>query len=258
MKNMWKNRFLILLMMLAAGLAGCNDDDDQEMSSFDISLATDPNLGDILVDENGMTLYFFSRDVDGNSACVGGCLDAWPVFHAEDPSLGAGLDDSDFGVIDRGDGTMQTTYQGWPLYYFAQDTQMGDVNGEAVNNVWWVAKPDYSLMISRQAVEEGGSAVNYMVDAEGNTLYIFTPDPPGESVCIDNCIANWPAFDPDDTELVLPSIFSAADFAMIDRPDQGEQLTYKSMPLYYFVNDSGRGDANGEGLNNVWFVQGIE
>jgi predicted lipoprotein with Yx(FWY)xxD motif len=253
-----KNLRTILLLIFLAGLnllvfTACDDDDEDEMPGFDIQLDENDELGSYLTDEEGNTLYYFSRDVDGNSACSGGCLSAWPVFHVENPTLGPGLDAADFDAIDRGDGTMQTTYKGWPLYYFAQDNSAGDVNGEAVNNVWWVAKPDYTLMIGSKVLMEGGSAENYLVDAEGNTLYMFTPDPAGESVCTGNCINNWPAF-LTTTEVVLPSTLNMTDLAMINRPDAGQQHTYQDMPLYYFVNDADRGDTNGEGVNNVWFV----
>ena len=30
------------------------------------------------------------------------------------------------------------------------------------------------------------------------------------------------------------------------------------MPLYYYVNDTKRGDTNGQGVNNAWYVAGPE
>ena len=42
------------------------------------------------------------------------------------------------GTITRADGTVQSTYNGWPLYYFSGDSAAGDVNGQGVNDVWWV------------------------------------------------------------------------------------------------------------------------
>ena len=47
----------------------------------------------------GRTLYFFTNDADGASACEGGCEAAWPVFNAEDLTVGEGLEVTDFGSI---------------------------------------------------------------------------------------------------------------------------------------------------------------
>ncbi|WP_430099136.1 COG4315 family predicted lipoprotein [Peribacillus simplex] len=38
----------------------------------------------------------------------------------------------------RDDGQKQTTYKGHPLYYFVKDKQAVDINGQGVNNVWFV------------------------------------------------------------------------------------------------------------------------
>ncbi len=70
-----------------------------------------------LTDANGMTLYYFTKDVAGNSVCTGGCLGAWPVYYAPNLSVPGQLAASDFGTITREDGSKQTTYMGWPLYY---------------------------------------------------------------------------------------------------------------------------------------------
>src|SRR4051794_6719527 len=36
------------------------------------------DLGTILVDSKGMTLYLFEKDKNGKSACDGACATAWP------------------------------------------------------------------------------------------------------------------------------------------------------------------------------------
>ena len=45
----------------------------------------------------------------------------------------------ELGTLTRTDGTMQATYNGWPLYYFAGDAAQGDANGQGVGDVWFVA-----------------------------------------------------------------------------------------------------------------------
>lgn len=97
------------------------------------------DLGTILVDAKGMTLYLFTKDTQnsGKSTCEGQCLAAWPPLLGE-PKAGKGADKSLLGTITRTDGTTQATYNGWPLYYWAKDSAPGDTTGQGVNGVWWV------------------------------------------------------------------------------------------------------------------------
>jgi predicted lipoprotein with Yx(FWY)xxD motif len=95
------------------------------------------DLGDILTDSEGRTLYLFNPDAQGDSTCYDDCADAWPAF-VEEGSAGEGVDASLLGTTTRTDGAVQVTYNGWPLYYFAGDVAPGDTNGQALNDVWWV------------------------------------------------------------------------------------------------------------------------
>lgn len=100
------------------------------------------DLGTVLVDGKGMTLYLFTKDTRGSgmSTCEGPCLAAWPPLLGE-PETGTGADQALLGTLTRKDGTTQVTYNGWPLYYWAQDSAPGDTNGQGVNDVWWVLDP---------------------------------------------------------------------------------------------------------------------
>jgi predicted lipoprotein with Yx(FWY)xxD motif len=103
----------------------------------ELALAT-TDLGDVIVDDEGMTMYMFMPDAQGDtSVCNDDCADAWPP-QTEIAAVGAGLDMALVGTITRDDGTVQGTYNGWPLYYFSGDSAPGDVNGQGVNDVWWV------------------------------------------------------------------------------------------------------------------------
>jgi predicted lipoprotein with Yx(FWY)xxD motif len=99
----------------------------------------DTTLGKVLVDQAGMTLYMFTKDTQGQpSTCVDKCLAAWPAFSAASPTAGTGLEASKLTTIARPDGSPQVAYDGWPLYYYAEDSKPGDVTGQGSNNVWWV------------------------------------------------------------------------------------------------------------------------
>ncbi|ABN69673.1 Secreted repeat of unknown function [Staphylothermus marinus F1] len=218
---------------------------------YDVKLAYSEEYGLYLVDSEGRTLYFFAKDYNGSSSCYGACAEHWPIFYVENPKVGPGLDPNDFGVITRNDGSKQLTYKGWPLYYFAGDEKPGDINGDGVKNVWFVAKPDYTIMI---AVKPGLGA--YLTDSKGMTLYFFAKDVNGTSNCYGTCAENWPPFMP--KHLVVPSILNLTDFSFIRRSDGGVQLVYKGYPLYYWINDEKMGDTTGHGVKNVWSVAFVE
>ena len=94
------------------------------------------------------TLYFFSLDADGKSACTAGCLAVWPVSYNAGTTSGAGLTASDFSSITRSDGSKQTTYKGWPLYTFREMQHRVPQMAMEFEGVWFVAKPDYSVMLA--------------------------------------------------------------------------------------------------------------
>ena len=101
----------------------------------------DSTLGSILVDGDGNTLYLFTPDNQGESVCYDQCEAAWPPLL--DPiEAGDGITASLLGTAPRTDGTEQITYNGWPLYYFANDTAPGDINGQGINDVWYVLTPN--------------------------------------------------------------------------------------------------------------------
>ncbi len=249
--------YITLSLLFAIPMTSC-DEDDTSNNTVDpnpvvkenILLATNSTVGSYLTDKDGMSLYYFTKDADGASACMDDCLKAWPVFYEKDIQVGEGLKSSDFGVITREDGTVQSTYLGWPLYYFVDDTKSTELKGEGLGNVWFAAKPDYSLMIADFPV--AGETKTFLVDDKGNTLYLFTEDEKEVSNCADKCIEVWPIFHAED--LVIPSTMEASDFGTITRADGIEQSTFKGVPLYYFASDEKRGDTKGQNVNEAWFV----
>jgi predicted lipoprotein with Yx(FWY)xxD motif len=92
------------------------------------------DLGDVLVDGNGMTVYLFEKDANGKSACSGACASNWPPLTVTgSPTAGSGIDAGKLGTTARPDGTTQVTYNGHPLYLFALDEKPGDTKGEGVD-----------------------------------------------------------------------------------------------------------------------------
>ena len=94
-------------------------------------------LGEVLVDADGMTLYVFDPDEQGSSTCYDDCARDWPPLLAEEPVAAEGADDGLVGTTTRDDDTDQVTYGDWPLYQWSGDTERGDVAGHGVGGVWW-------------------------------------------------------------------------------------------------------------------------
>ena len=104
-----------------------------------VSLGNNEKLGSFLVDDKGMTLYLFTKDTPNTSNCYEKCATAWPpLLTTDDPVAGEGVDASLLGTTTRTDGTVQVTYNGWPLYYYEKDKAPGDVVGQDVGGVWFV------------------------------------------------------------------------------------------------------------------------
>lgn len=138
----------VRIPLVAAGiavltaLAACGDDEEDAATAPEGPhiAVEETELGEILVDEAGMTVYLFTMDSPGESVCTDDCLDAWPILEGE-YAAGPGVDADLLGTIERDDGTIQATYADWPLYFFAADESPGDVQGQGVNDVWFVIDP---------------------------------------------------------------------------------------------------------------------
>src|SRR3989344_4092314 len=102
-----------------------------QQASETVKLSSKANMGNFLVDDRGMTLYYFPKDTINKSNCAAGqCLTAWPIFYTQDVVVSGQLNKNNFGQITRDDGAKQSTYKGWPLYYYFKDAQPGDTLGE--------------------------------------------------------------------------------------------------------------------------------
>jgi predicted lipoprotein with Yx(FWY)xxD motif len=158
---MTQTRRLAAVIVGARLIAACGaSDDDDGVSTDATSAATtaapaaseapageaaeavvttgETELGTVLTDASGLTLYVFTEDSPGASVCAGECADAWPPVVVDgEIAVGEGLDAAAFGIITRDDGVVQLTVNDKPLYRFALDEAAGDVNGQAVNEVWF-------------------------------------------------------------------------------------------------------------------------
>jgi predicted lipoprotein with Yx(FWY)xxD motif len=98
------------------------------------------SAGYVLATRTGQTIYWYSVDVKGSgkSTCAGSCLTAWPAVTGS-PMAAAGVQlTGKLGTITRAGGVVQATYNGYPLYTYAQDMSPGQVLGNGVGGVWHV------------------------------------------------------------------------------------------------------------------------
>lgn len=259
-----------LLAAVAAAtvlFTGCSSDNAyQPPVQMEVKLQVSAALGNYLTDKDGRTLYYFANDsVTVNTCTSPACMGKWPVFYNDKIStttIDGGLNFSDFGVITTSGGAKQTTYMGRPLYYYAPAGDgvreaVGATSGEKVGNVWFVAKPDYTIMITNAQLvgangknytftitsptptyAEGNGKSAYFTDAHGVALYIFKPDKQNTNTFTKPDLSNnsvWPVYEMD--KIVVPSILDKSLFGVITVYGK-KQMTYKGWPLYYFGQDA--------------------
>jgi predicted lipoprotein with Yx(FWY)xxD motif len=99
-----------------------------------LSAAANPELGAVLVNSEGLTVYSFGKDQGTVSSCYGACAKAWPPVTTEGaPTSGEGATSSQLGTTKRKDGTTQVTYAGHPLYTLVEDSSPGEANGNGIS-----------------------------------------------------------------------------------------------------------------------------
>lgn len=107
-----------------------------------VRVAATSQLGQVLTDPAGFTLYTFSRDAPGKSNCNAACTQTWPPLIVTSDRIAGGLGvTGPLTVITRDDGAKQAAYKGAPLYRHVRDTAPGQTNGQGVGGTWFAAKP---------------------------------------------------------------------------------------------------------------------
>jgi predicted lipoprotein with Yx(FWY)xxD motif len=143
-KKLFRHGILLtgMLAILVPVLAACaSAPATPPAPSYTVMTMNKADIGDYLVDGKGMTLYYFTKDTAGKSNATAPVIANWPIFYTASIVVPSNLKASDFGTITGFNGQMQTTYKGWPLYYYIKDQAAGDTNGQGVNGVWYVINP---------------------------------------------------------------------------------------------------------------------
>jgi predicted lipoprotein with Yx(FWY)xxD motif len=158
---------LILIALVAIVVAGCGGSGGEataasqpKSSSHTVAVTDNGNLGKILVDSQGRTIYLFKHDTGSMSTCSGACAAEWPPVNTTGKPTGDnGVTDSMLGTTTRSDGSKQVTYQGHPLYRYVGDTKSGDTKGQGLDffgGKWYVVSPAGTAVTASAGNSSGG------------------------------------------------------------------------------------------------------
>jgi len=124
---------------------------------YEVKVQDINGLGPVLVDGQGIALYLFETDIQGTpSRCYDICAVQWPPAllpaGVSRPTAGPGVEPSLLGTAPRTDGTVQITYNGWPLYFWPPDRTPGTATGQALTNAggrWYVVDPAGNAVVTK-------------------------------------------------------------------------------------------------------------
>jgi predicted lipoprotein with Yx(FWY)xxD motif/cytochrome c5 len=152
-----------------------------------VRVAEHSELGEILVDGEGYSLYVFTRDEDGRSTCVDQCADSWPPILIDGQvGFGEAVDLGLLGTTERDGEAAQLTFAGQPLYRFAEDEEPGDVNGHGVDEAWFLVRPGgEAVKAVEQSTSENQAAEDEAGENEADALALLMQE--GATVFSSNC-----------------------------------------------------------------------
>jgi predicted lipoprotein with Yx(FWY)xxD motif len=146
-------------LALALAFAGCGDDSDEGDSgsaagastNATVSVDSVAGVGDVLVDSNGAALYTADQEIDGRVRCTDSCAEIWiplTVSGGREPNASDDVP-GELGVTERPGGERQVSYDGQPVYSFADDPTAGEVTGDGLSDTfdgqlfrWQVVRAD--------------------------------------------------------------------------------------------------------------------
>ncbi len=113
-----------------------------------------------------------------------------------------------------------------------------------------------TLYISTRTITANGTTMNVLTNGQGMTLYYRTSDPAPASTCTGNCAATWPPLLNHNMNIVTSQNLNGT--LTVQQTANGPQVLYNNHPLYTYVGDNAAGQANGHGVNGVWYAIQIQ
>lgn len=178
----------VLALAATLALGACNRDEPADTADAETAASAPaepapapatPSIGTLVVggdgaeryltDNAGRAVYVLAGD-DTGTRCIDDCLQAWPVVGGAAPVSGVPeVDGALIGTTTRADGTVQVTYAGHPLYYFADDTDAGVAHGRDVNDKWgrwYLLQPTGEMLTAALSRTAGATAQPVSNEAE--------------------------------------------------------------------------------------------
>jgi len=204
------------------------------------------------------SMYLLTTDPPNLSTCFAGCARIWPpLLTTGTPVGGSGVDPSGLGTLRRPDGTLQVTYFGWPVYYFAFDlgpgAKSGLTNGENFvdpfnHGIWYLLTPSGKIAPGTPAVTTTTTPLGTALAAKpipsataSYPVYAFSADAGTSSACTGLCARIFVPLLTNGTPQAAAGV-SGTELGTVQRPDGTMQVTANGHPLYLFSLDfSGTG-----------------
>ena len=121
----------------SSGSSSASASGSQSSAQDTVSTKSVDGVGTVLVDAKGMALYSPVQEANGMVHCTGSCTSIWVPLTLRNgktqPAASSTLMPK-LGVVTRPGGTKQVTFEGRPLYTFAEDTKSGSVSGNGVSD----------------------------------------------------------------------------------------------------------------------------
>jgi predicted lipoprotein with Yx(FWY)xxD motif len=116
----------------------------QQVSTVTLRSTDHEIHGPYLKDDVGRALYVFTQDQQGNSNCLGKCIEVWPPLIKTGVLRAVGIDERLMSTSLRDGGIRQVTYAGRPLYYYVAELGPGNVTAhglEGFGGTWHLLSP---------------------------------------------------------------------------------------------------------------------
>ncbi len=148
-----RRTLLRLLALVAAGALGVGV--AFAVAAPILKASHEANLGSIVVNGKGLTLYHVSSERGGKVTCTGNCAYFWfPVIVTSKTKivLGKGLSKAKIGTVARPNGALQVTYNKLPLYRYYLDRKPGQTKGQGVKDpagTWYVVSTSGKVVTTK-------------------------------------------------------------------------------------------------------------
>jgi predicted lipoprotein with Yx(FWY)xxD motif len=107
------------------------------------------------------------------------------------------------------------------------------------------SSPAAAAALSVKSAQIGSATV--LTNAQGFTLYAFSPDTSTTSKCVGTCAQIWPP-----VRGPVTAAGVTGTFGTIKRADGTTQATFDGHPLYTYVGDTAPGQTKGNGIKGLW------